>query len=86
MKTLTPIVVALPALLLAACAQNRPAAQQPAVGMANPASVYCAQQGGKLLPQKDAAGNEYALCQLPDGRSVEEWTLFRSQRPAPTAP
>ncbi|XLM22412.1 DUF333 domain-containing protein, partial [Chromobacterium piscinae] len=43
------------------------------VGMANPASVYCVQQGGKLLPQKDAAGNEYALCQLPDGRAVEEW-------------
>ncbi|AUH49557.1 DUF333 domain-containing protein [Chromobacterium sp. ATCC 53434] len=85
MKTLTPIVAALPALLLAACAQNA-SPQKQAVGMANPASVYCAKQGGKLLPQKDAAGNEYALCQLPDGRSVEEWTLFRSQQPAAPAP
>ncbi|MCD4500253.1 putative hemolysin [Chromobacterium vaccinii] len=85
MKTLKPALAALPALLLAACAQN-PAPQPQAVGMANPASVYCVKQGGKLLPQKDAAGGEYALCQLPDGRAVEEWTLFRSQQPAAPAP
>ncbi|MDE1714310.1 hemolysin [Chromobacterium amazonense] len=70
------------ALLLSACAQNTPPAQAPMVGMANPASVYCVQQGGKLLPQKDAAGNEYALCQLPDGRAVEEWAYYRAQHPA----
>ncbi|POZ60727.1 putative hemolysin [Chromobacterium alticapitis] len=84
MKPQNLILAALPALLLAACAQN-PAPQPQAVGMANPASVYCVKQGGKLLPQKDAAGNEYALCQLPDGRTVEEWTLFRSQQPAVSA-
>lgn len=84
MKTLKPALAALPALLLAACAQN-PAPQPQAVGMANPASVHCVKQGGKLLPQKDTAGNEYALCQLPDGRTVEEWTLFRSQQPAAPA-
>ncbi|WP_434657067.1 putative hemolysin [Chromobacterium violaceum] len=85
MKTLKPLLATLPAFLLAACAQN-PAPQPKAVGMANPASVHCVKQGGKLLPQKDAAGNEYALCQLPDGRTVEEWTLFRSQQPATGAP
>ncbi|AVG14724.1 MULTISPECIES: putative hemolysin [Chromobacteriaceae] len=85
MKTLKPALAALPALLLAACAQNPPPQPQ-AVGMANPASVHCVKQGGKLLPQKDASGNEYALCQLPDGRAVEEWTLFRSQQPAAPAP
>ncbi|QND83148.1 Putative hemolysin [Chromobacterium vaccinii] len=85
MKTLKSALAALPALLLAACAQN-PAPQPQAVGMANPASVYCVKQGGKLLPKKDAAGGEYALCQLPDGRAVEEWALFRSQQPAAPAP
>ncbi|MFB9157935.1 putative hemolysin [Chromobacterium violaceum] len=85
MKTLKPLLATLPAFLLAACAQN-PAPQPKAVGMANPASVHCVKQGGKLLPRKDAAGNEYALCQLPDGRTVEEWTLFRSQQPAAGAP
>ena len=80
-------VLILPCLLLAACAStpggtpSTPA--PPMVGMANPASVYCIQQGGHLLPQKDNAGNEYSLCQLADGRVVEEWTLFRQQHQPP---
>lgn len=72
-RTLLPVLT----LALAACAQP-PSSSRP-IGMANPASVYCVRQGGKLLPQKDAAGNAYALCQLPDGREVEEWALFRSR-------
>ncbi|OHX12710.1 hemolysin [Chromobacterium sphagni] len=68
------------ALGLAACAQTSPTPPRP-VGMANPASVYCVQQGGKLIPQKDASGGEYALCRLPDGREIEEWAYFREKHP-----
>ena len=47
------------------------------VGMTNPASKYCIKQGGKLIPQKNKDGGEYALCQLPNGQTIEEWELFR---------
>ncbi len=47
------------------------------VGMPNPASKYCIKQGGKLIPQKNKDGGEYALCQLPNGQTIEEWELFR---------
>ncbi|SUA44595.1 Putative hemolysin [Neisseria zoodegmatis] len=64
------------AFTLVACA----ASGQPAsVGMANPASEYCAKQGGRVEIKQDDAGNQYGLCHLPDGRVVEEWALYRSQ-------
>ncbi len=56
---------------------SNPAA--PAIGMANPASVYCTQQGGKLEIRKDDAGDT-GYCQLPDGRVVEEWEFFRASQ------
>ena len=66
---------------LAACAgSKKPAGPDEApIGMANPASVFCEQQGGRLEPKKDAQDNEYALCHLPDGRVIEEWEYFRSR-------
>ncbi len=54
-----------------------------AVQLANPASTYCVQQGGKLSIQKDAAGNQSGLCTLPDGTAMDEWALFRRDHPAP---
>ena len=48
--------------------------------IANPASEYCVQQGGKLEIVKDQDGNEIGMCRLLDGTVVEEWELFRSQQ------
>lgn len=31
--------------------------------------------------KKDKDGGEYAICHLPDGRSIEEWELFRADHP-----
>lgn len=54
--------------------------QQPSkVGMANPASVYCIQQGGTLEIVKDKDGNEIGMCRFPDGSVKEEWDFYRSQ-------
>ncbi len=50
-----------------------------ASGLANPASVYCGQVGGKLDIKKDAQGNEYGMCSFPNGSSCEEWALFRGE-------
>lgn len=52
------------------------------VGMANPASTFCIQQGGTLEIRKDAEGNQIGFCKLPDGTVVEEWEFFRSKMEA----
>ncbi|MDO5643363.1 MAG: DUF333 domain-containing protein [Paracoccus sp. (in: a-proteobacteria)] len=51
--------------------------EEPAVGMANPASVHCVQQGGKLEIRRESGG-EVGYCHLPDGRVIEEWALYRA--------
>ncbi len=70
------VSIVLSSSVLAAC--NTTAVEpEPQVDMANPASEYCIQQGGKLEPRKNAHG-EYAMCHLPDGRVIEEWEFFRA--------
>ena len=71
---------------LAACAGSQtpvsasvPAdASTPAEGMANPASMYCVQQGGKSEIRKNQDGSEYGVCILPDGKEVAEWAYYRA--------
>lgn len=66
-------------LALAACSGptpgSRPEGQVPAQ-LANPASVYCGKVGGRLEMRNEVNG-QVGYCHLPDGRVVEEWTLFR---------
>jgi hypothetical protein len=47
--------------------------------MANPASVYCGEQGGRLEIRSDAQGNEYGICIFNDGSECEEWAFFRGE-------
>lgn len=70
-------LIAMASLALAACAAHPP--QPPAApkaGLANPASVYCQQLGGRSATVQEAAG-ERGICHLPDGTAVDEWELFR---------
>jgi len=46
--------------------------------MANPASVYCHEQGYTLEIRTDADG-EYGVCIFPDGSECEEWAYFRGE-------
>lgn len=48
------------------------------VGIANPASVYCENNGGKLKPIVDKE-NSYSMCIFADGSECEEWTFFRGE-------
>jgi hypothetical protein len=48
------------------------------IGMANPASVYCEEQGGTVTIVKDEEGNESGICKLADGTEVEEWEYYRA--------
>lgn len=56
-------------------------AQSRSIGLANPASLFCTQQGGKSAIVTDETGGQRGLCQLPDGRTIEEWRLFRCSNP-----
>ncbi|MDO5648533.1 DUF333 domain-containing protein [Paracoccus sp. (in: a-proteobacteria)] len=53
----------------------------PAVQVANPASQYCASLGGatRIVATPDG---EVGYCDLPDGRSIDEWDLFRASQRA----
>jgi hypothetical protein len=48
-------------------------------GLANPASVFCEEQGGTVEIVTDGAGNQSGVCHLPDGTEVDEWEYFRAQ-------
>ncbi|QIO05002.1 putative hemolysin [Acinetobacter shaoyimingii] len=50
---------------------------KPRIGMPNPASAYCVEQGGTLSIKKDADGGERGICTLANGQQVDEWDFFR---------
>lgn len=48
-------------------------------GLANPASVYCVDQGGKLEIKTDEQGGQYGVCVFADGSECEEWAYYRGE-------
>jgi putative hemolysin len=52
---------------------------EPAAGMANPASVYCEEQEGKLEIRTGTDGGQYGVCMFEDGTECEEWAYFREE-------
>jgi putative hemolysin len=52
---------------------------EPEPGIANPASVHCEEQGGRLEIEEDAEGNQTGICVFPDGSSCEEWAFYRGE-------
>lgn len=67
-------IIAASVILAAGCTSAQK--QEQPIGMANPASVYCIKQGGKLDIVKEPGG-EVGYCTLPSGERIEEWSLFR---------
>ncbi len=51
-----------------------------AIGMPNPATVYCLERLGTLDIQERPEGN-ITMCVLPDGSRVEEWEFYRRNHP-----
>ena len=71
-------VTILSASVLTGCgAQTTPVQDQP-LNMANPASVYCEEQGGRLEMQEDQNGTR-GFCIFPDGSVCDEWAYFRGE-------
>lgn len=46
--------------------------------LANPASVYCEEQGGELEIREDEQGGQYGVCTFPEGE-CEEWAFYRGE-------
>ena len=50
--------------------------KSPMIGMSNPASVYCVEQGGESILVRSKKG-DFGICKLKDGTAVEEWEYYR---------
>jgi putative hemolysin len=68
-------------LLLTGCTSNPTETIQAEenVGLPNPASVYCEEQGGTLEIRTEADGGQYGVCIFPDGSECDEWAYFRGE-------
>ena len=64
---------------LVGCATPNNQSTVPKVGMTNPASQYCVDQGGKLEIRNEGHG-QVGYCHLANGSVFEEWALFRSSQ------
>ncbi len=76
-----PVFLIVLVISLAGCMPITPTAapEAPAANMPNPASVYCADNGGTLDIRKDNAGNESGVCVFADGSECDEWAFFRGE-------
>jgi len=64
--------------VIAACAvPPHPTVEAP-IGMPNPASVHCTDQGGKL-DIRDETDGQVGYCIFPDGSECEEWAYFKGE-------
>jgi putative hemolysin len=51
-----------------------------AMGVANPASVYCDAQGYDLeIRTNPETGGQVGYCVFPDGSACEEWDFYRGE-------
>ncbi len=56
-----------------------PSAQPGNMGMANPASVFCEQNGGKVDIRTAADGSQSGACVFADGSECDEWAFYRGE-------
>lgn len=50
-------------------------------GLANPASVFCEEQGGTIEIETGEDGGQRGICVLPDGTRVDEWDYYHENNP-----
>ncbi len=47
--------------------------------IANPASVYCVEQGYNNTIRNNPDGSQTGYCIFPDGKECEEWAYYRGE-------
>ncbi len=68
------------AFLRGECApQSAPAATPGSSQIANPASTYCVQKGGKVEIRTAADGSQSGVCVFSDGSECDEWAFFKGE-------
>jgi hypothetical protein len=79
-QTTIGVLIAVVMLVTACSAQPAPTVSptQTAAGLANPASVFCVDQGGQVKIRDEAAG-QVGYCLFPDGSECEEWAFYRGE-------
>lgn len=75
MRTLTALVLVSLTIFLAACGGTNGEEQK----IANPASVYCEEEGGRLEIRTDADRGQVGYCLFEDGSECEEWAYYRGE-------
>jgi len=76
MKKIIITISILVVLVLSGCIQQTEKTQ-----VANPASVYCEEQGGTLEIKTNEDGSQTGYCTLSDGTICEEWAFYRGECP-----
>jgi len=74
-------------VVMAACqssAKNTPESITPSgsesqIGLPNPASVYCVENGGVSKIRTNTDGSQYGVCIFPDGSECDEWAYYRGE-------
>jgi uncharacterized protein len=84
MKNIVTFAIILMALTACTAPQTQAAPEpavtdMPQVGMPNPASVYCSQNGNKLEIRTAADGSQSGICIFPDGGTCDEWAYYRGE-------
>ncbi|MCM2680108.1 putative hemolysin [Echinimonas agarilytica] len=79
-KLMLSVAIAVVAIVGCGQSTSESNASKTAVGMANPASEYCASLGGENVTEKSEDG-DVAMCKLADGKPVDAWDLFRAHHP-----
>jgi len=51
----------------------------PSVGLPNPASAYCEENGGTLEIREDESGGQVGYCIFEDSSQCEEWAYYRGE-------
>ena len=77
MKRLVAAATCTAVLLLAGCSGDD--SPEETNELANPASVYCEEQGGRVDIRTDEGGGQFGVCVFDDGTEVEEWAYFRGE-------
>lgn len=75
MRTICLLLLVALGLVLAGCGGTASEGQK----LANPASVYCEEQGGTLEIRTDADGGQVGYCLFEDGSECEEWAYYRGE-------
>jgi putative hemolysin len=77
-KTLTLLFLVFSLVLLSSCT-TAGGSPTPVADMPNPASVFCAENGGVVEMREDADGGVQGVCVFPDGSECDEWAFFRGE-------